>query len=113
MNIFPIHSDQANRRHWVVRLLRCFGYIIVGAAVLFGLLRGRVLLSLLIEQTTGLDMELSAALGTVLGVLGGFLGGMLVSLPLWTMALIADDLHALRVYATGYAAVGEGDARRD
>lgn len=113
MNIFPIHSDQANRRHWVVRLLRYFGYLVVGAAVLFGLLRGRVLLGLMIEQATGMDMELAAALGTVLGLLGGFLGGMLVSLPLWAMALIADDLHALRVYASGYATIGEGDARRD
>ena len=65
MNIFPLHAEEARKRHWVVRTLRYFGY-------------------------------LDAIAGIIVGIVYGNVG-----LPFWGLALIADALHALRIYASG------------
>lgn len=109
MNIFPIHSEEAKRRHWVVRLLRYMATFIAVGGVVTGMVLGRGMLWPYLYEAFSVDMELGMALGGVLGALGGFLAGMLAGLPLWALALIADDLHAARLYLSGFAAYGPKD----
>lgn len=46
-------------------------------------------------------MDTAHIIALPLGGLLGFCAGLLVGLPFWGLALIADDLHALRIYASG------------
>ena len=111
MNIFPVHADQLTRRHWIVRCLRFLGYCIPVVSTLIGFLHGSVLLGILLPFF-GMAFELAGSLGTVLGGLIGLIGGLISSLPVWAFALVVEDIHALRVYASGYASSDNGDAEQ-
>ena len=100
MNIFPLHAEEARRRHWVVRTLRYFGYLDAIAGIIVGLALGNAMGPLLLYQL-GVPFTTADIIAPPLGGLLGFCVGLLVGLPFWGLALIADDLHALRIYASG------------
>lgn len=100
MNIFPLHAEEARKRHWVVRTLRYFGYLDAIAGIIVGIVYGNAMGPLLLAQL-GVPFDTAHIIALPLGGLLGFCAGLLVGLPFWGLALIADDLHALRIYASG------------
>lgn len=111
MNIIPIHADAANRRHWVVRTLRYFGFLLVILGTIGGTVYARALLTFPVAQALNLSLETAQLITIVLGALLSFSASLLVTLPYWGLALVIDDLHALRIYASGFAAYGPEDGR--
>jgi len=107
MNIFPMNRNDADRRHWVVRWLRYNGYFICAGALIAGGYYGYIYSKLFSYGAPDAMQVILPILGVLLGCLLGFVGGLAVSLPFWGMSMIIDDLHALRIYASGYVAVGD------
>lgn len=112
MRIYPINSIDANRRHWVVRMLRYFGYIWAAVGTIGGALYGYRLGALFVAASLNTTFEIGAVVGAALGALVGFTGGLVIGLPFWAMSMIVDDLHALRIYAGGYMTT-DGGVKRD
>lgn len=106
MNIFPLHAEEARKRHWVVRTLRYFGYLDAFAGIVAGLLYGGAMGTPLLLQL-GLSFDAARLIAYPLGGLLGFCAGLLAGLPLWGLALVADDLHALRIYASGLVIIDD------
>ena len=102
MNIYPMHADAADRRHWVVRVLRVFGYIDAVAGVLLGIFYGYSMGAMFIMQITGLPATSAVIIGIVVGVLLGLAVGLMIGLPVWALSMLIDDIHALRLYASAY-----------
>ena len=102
MRIYPVNGIEANNRHWVVRMLRYFGYMWAIGGTIGGALYGYQLGALFVAATLNTSFEIGAVVGAALGALAGFVGGLVIGLPFWAMALIVGDLHALRIYASGY-----------
>ena len=102
MRIYPVNGIEANNRHWVVRMLRYFGYMWAIGGTIAGAAYGYSLLGLYIAAMLGTSFGVGAVLGVALGGFVGFVGGLVIGLPFWAMALIVDDLHALRIYSSGY-----------
>ena len=110
MTIVPIHHDEAQVRHWVVRWLRNIGYAICGLSALYGAFFA-VNSSAVISMSMSVD-SLAWLFHLILLLLGGLIGfvvGLAISLPWWGIALVIDDLHAIRLYAAGYWAFRDDD----
>ena len=114
MNILPIFDEQAQRKHWVVRWLRNMGHFIcflAGVSGVFG--------ALSLFAPFANDMSSQGALivfdvlVAILGCCVGALAGCIIGLPYWGLAMLLDDLHALRVYASGYYAVQDQEDDED
>ena len=110
MNVFPLQAETAKKRHWVVRWLRYYSTFEVILAVLVGLFYSYNMLTPMAIQTTGMDPTLCAVLALIIGGLVSFALGLAISLPFWALALVIDDLHALRLYGQGYVVM---DDRRE
>lgn len=104
MKIIPISAYEPKDRPWVTRLLRYLGYLIVIGCVLYGITTGGKQIGLLLRQLFNLDYNGTAVLGAVIGGLLGFVGGLIVSVPYWGLAMLLDDIRAIRVQTAGYAA---------
>ena len=102
MNIYPIHSQTAARKHWIVRILRYFGFLTVIAGTICGTLYARAMFTVLLSEAFNISLETSQLIVIVLAAILSFGASMLVTLPYWGLALMIDDLHALRLYASGY-----------
>ena len=111
MNVFPIHTDTPASRHWVVRWLRYTGYMEVIAAVILGVYYSAVFLAPRIQFQLNLDMNVCILIAALFGGFIAFVAGLGISLPAWALALVIDDLHALRLYNQGY--VITDDRKRD
>ena len=107
MNIFPINRAEAQRKHWVVRWLRYIGYLICISSTIAGVVFALKYASLILPPVPDGFVYLAWVLVALVGCLLGFTAGLGVSLPYWAIALALDDLHTLRIYAGGYAAVGD------
>ena len=107
MNVFPLHTETANRRHWVVRWLRYTGYLEVVTAVVVGLFYSYNMLAPLIALTFSIDGTVSIVLSLIVGGFVSFVIGLGISLPCWALSMMIDDLHALRVYSQGYVVMDE------
>lgn len=106
MNILPMNAH-ADKKHWVVRWLRYTGYMEVIAAVVVGLFYSYTMLARLIAFTFGLDITPSTIIALLLGGFVSFVVGLGISLPAWALAMMIDDLHALRLYNSGYVVMDE------
>lgn len=101
MNIFPLHSYEPKDRPWVIRLLRYMGYLIVflSAVLGFTMLPRVIAAYLAINIYSAGDLyPLAEILGGILGLLGGFI----ISVPYWGLAMLLDDIHAIRVQSSAY-----------
>ena len=103
MNVYPIHADTANKRHWVVRWLRYTGFLEVIAAVGVGMFYAYTMLAPMLAFSFGIDGTVSVVIALILGGFVSFVAGLGISLPAWALSMMIDDLHALRVYNQGYA----------
>ena len=101
--IYPIHAEDAARRHWIVRWLRYTGYFEVIAVVVAGIAYANLYFTPVLWELLRIDHGLCPLIAVLLGALVSFVAGLAVTLPVWGLALVFDDLHALRVYASGYA----------
>lgn len=109
MNIFPLHLEEAARKHWVVRCLRYYGYLITVICMIAGFAIGSETVSQMFLQITSLPKIVVVALSTlVCGVLG-LCVGLLISLPMWAVSMALDDMHAMRQYMQGFVAIGHKD----
>lgn len=106
MNILPIYAYQAEKKHWVVRFLRNAGYFICFLSSVGGLFLS---LSLFGPPLSDRGAAVISVIFAVLGALIGFLVGLLIGLPFWGLAMLLDDVHALRIYASGYFADDDGE----
>ena len=107
MNIFPLHRDTADKKHWVVRWLRYTGYLEVIAAVIVGLIYSNNIGAPLIAELLNISWETGRLIAVLLGGFLSFVAGLAISLPTWALALVIDDLHALRVYSQGYVVMDD------
>lgn len=107
MNIFPLHKDTADKKHWVVRWLRYTGYLEVIAAVIVGLIYTYNLLTPILYMALRIDATLCAIIALVLGGFVSFVAGLAISLPAWAMSMMIDDLHAMRQYMQGYVVMDD------
>lgn len=104
MHIKPIYRETANKKHWVVRWLRGIGVFICILGAVFGIIAGsQYARALLNRYSYDAEVALTYALGGIIGLLAG----LAVSLPYWALSLLLDDIHALRIYASGYVTDGE------
>lgn len=110
MNIFPLHKDTADKKHWIVRWLRYTGYLEVIAAVIVGLIYSYNMLTPILYMALRIDATLCAIIALILGGFVSFVAGLAVSLPAWALSLVIDDLHALRIYHQGFVVM---DGRQD
>ena len=108
MKILPLNSYKADAPNWIVRWLKYTGYLIctgttiTGISVAYNYCTNRYL------SETYLFLMLC-----ILGALVGVVAGLAISLPLWGMAMLLDDIHALRIYASGYFTAREKDEDED
>lgn len=106
MNIMPIHPYTAKDRPWVIVWLRCLGYMIVIAATVAACVLLIPGFTVGIMHGMGVGHDFAATLALVLCALLGFLAGVVASVPLWGLAMLLDDIHAIRMQTAGYAALG-------
>lgn len=107
MNIFPIRLKDAEKSPWVVKWMYVMGYLIVIGAAILGAVYGGGLLGPMLDYQLHVDSSVGSILGILLGAAGGILGGLIISFPLWALSTLIDDVHALRVYASGYVTTNE------
>ena len=103
MNIYPMQGADADKKHWVVKWLRYTGYLEIIAAVLVGIFYAYSLLTPLLYMATGIDPTICAVITVVGGGFISFVAGLAISLPVWALSMVIDDLHALRLYHQGFA----------
>lgn len=102
MYIYPKYLEKASKHHWTVRLLYAFGVIqIVGCTLLGWLFSGSIAQTL---YSGGVDAGAVAGLVNVLGLLVGLMAGIISSVGTWILALVVDDIHALRIHSGAYVA---------
>lgn len=104
MNIIPINSYERKDRPWVIRMLRYMGYLMVVLIVLFGISASGTYLTPIVQNMMGNDSNAVAIVVLILGAVGSFAAGLLVSLPLWGLAMLLDDIHAIRIQTAAYLA---------
>lgn len=106
MNIFPLHPYDAKDRPWVIRLLRYIGYLVVILSTLFGF----VALPPVVASTLHIYYASSSdgmyGVAVLLGGVAGFFGGLIISVPYWAIAMLLDDIRAIRTQTSGYASIG-------
>ena len=102
MKIYPIQGAVADRKHWIVRWLRYTGYMEVIAAIIVGMMFAYNLLAPLLFTLFG-DRAIATGVALLLGGLGSFLAGLAITLPVWALSMVIDDLHALRLYHQGFS----------
>lgn len=107
MNIFPMNREDADRHHWVVRCLRYYGYLITTFCLIAGYAVGSENVAQLLIMATGWPKLLAVALSTLVCGAVGLCVGLLVSLPMWTVSMALDDLHAMRQYMQGFVVIGK------
>lgn len=105
MNVFPMNRE--DQRHWVVRCLRYYGYILTTACLIVGYAAGSAGVAQLLMEATGWPKLLSVALSTLVCGAVGLCAGLLISLPLWAVSMALDDLHAMRQYMRGFVVIGD------
>lgn len=102
MYIYPKYLEQASKPHWTVKLLRAFGVIQIAAATLLGLAFAR---PIAVQLNLGYAWSNDAV--PLLQLLGGLLGlaaGIVSSVGTWALALVIDDLHAMRMHSQAWVA---------
>ena len=102
MKLFALYAEETKRRHWVVRWLRYMGYFIVIGSIISAVAFSGNTLTPIFQQMFHDQSNWIAILVLVLGALFGFVGGLGLSLPLWGMALMIDDIHAIRLQTAAY-----------
>lgn len=102
MTVYPIQGATADRKHWVVRWLRYTGYMEIIAAVAFGLFYSYSLGAPLLFTVFG-DRAAATAVALLLGGFVSFMAGLAITLPVWALSMVIDDLHAMRQYMQGFA----------
>ena len=98
----PLLYSEAEKRHWTVSLIRDISCIIMIACVVFGIFWSYTYWTPFIMSRSGLDSMPASIIAIFLGVLLSLLGSLIVTLPLWIVSTVVDDLRALRLYASGY-----------
>jgi len=102
MNVFPIHAETAAKKHWIVRWLRYTGYLEIIAAVLVGLFYSYNLLTPMFYMATQADPTICAVVALVLGGFISFVAGLAITLPVWALSMLLDDIHVMRLNSQGY-----------
>ena len=106
MRIIPVSSYEAKDRPWVTRLLRYIGFLIVIGCTLYGIIGSGNQITPLVREAMGSDSNAVAIVVLILGGLFGFVAGLAVSVPYWGLAMLLDDIRAIRVQTSGYTAEG-------
>ena len=102
MKITPIAKAQAEKHHWIVKWLRFCGYCIIIASGIIGSDYFGRAIKLLIVRYFVASADFADWFGKLLGALLGMVAGLFLSLSTWGLSLVIDDLHALRIYASGF-----------
>lgn len=105
MNIFPLHTYEPKDRPWVIRWLRYNGYLVVLISIIAGIVGLGPIFTEFVASALNLDYNGASGIALVLGGVAGFFGGLIVSVPYWGLAMLLDDIHAIRVQTSGYASV--------
>lgn len=105
MNIMPVHTYTPKDRPWVIRWLRYMGYL----SVLIGIIVGVIVLSPIstefVASALNLDYNSASGIALLLGGVAGFFGGLIISVPYWAIAMLLDDIRAIRTQTSGYASI--------
>lgn len=101
LNAFPVYR-LSEKSHWVVQWLRIVAKTLIVLVEVGGICCSYFFLTPVLMKYVAMDSTYCAILSIVIGALGASLVGVAFCLPLLGMALMLDDLHALRLYASGY-----------
>lgn len=107
MNIMPMHEYTRKDRPWVIRWLRYCGYLLVVLSIFFGVAMIGPGLTDVLVTSFSMDYNGASVISLVAGGFGGFFGGLIVTVPYWGLAMLLDDIHAIRMQTSGYAALGD------
>lgn len=107
MNILPMNKKEADQKHWVVKWLRIYGYVITTCALLAGMYYGYIYRWMLFVNVDMSFYWLFTLLALFIGGVIGLAAGLALSLPCWGMAMVIDDLHAMRQYMQGFVVIGD------
>lgn len=102
----PIRTIEAEKSHWIVKWLRVLGYIILIGSMVSGITAAYFYLTPIIMQYLKIEPTYCGMIAIAIGAAGSCLVGISIGLPIWGIALAIDDLHALRIYTSGYAVTG-------
>lgn len=109
MKIYSVNDYNPKDRPWVTRMLRYLGYMIVFGCILYGIYYGVNIINLSRILTLNVEHNLNTLIGAIVGGFLGFVGGLVVSVPYWGLAMLLDDIRAIRVQTAEYVAVDKGE----
>lgn len=107
MNISPLHTYEPKDRPWVIRWLRYMGYLSVLISIIVGIIVLSPIFTQFVATFYNLDYNGASGFGYILGAVAGFFGGLILSVPYWAIAMLLDDIRAIRAQTSGYAAIGD------
>lgn len=105
MNIFPLHTYELKDRPWVIRWLRYCGYLSVLISIIVGVIVLSPILVHFVASFLNLDYNGASGIALLLGGVAGFFGGLIISVPYWAIAMLLDDIRAIRTQTSGYASI--------
>lgn len=107
--VFPRHYEEANKRHGIVIALRVIAILQMVGFMAFALLWSTSTLPglLVVNQIT--DAATAQSIALPIGIAIGIFGGFMVTLSTWVLALVVDDLHAMRIYLGGFNVYDQHD----
>lgn len=107
MNIFPLYTNEAKKTHWIVSILRLYGIIQTIGAAVATFVAGREIVAQFLIHEFDMTYEIAGAVAIFITVFGGAIVGLFASLFVFAIAMILEDIHAIRIYVSGYVATND------
>ena len=102
----PIRTFEAEKPNLIVKCLRVLGYIILIVSMVSGITAAYFFFPPIIKQYFKIEPTYCSVIAIAIGAIGSSIVGFGIGLPILGLALAIDDLHALRIYNSGYAVTG-------
>lgn len=109
--LFPKYMEEAAKSGWIVRFLKIVGVVQAVLCAAAGVFLGGPYASALIFSAGLMDRQAASASGSLLGLAVGIVVGLWTSLPVFALAQVIDDLHALRIHTAAYVAFETDEPR--
>ncbi len=102
MYIYPKHLEDASKPHWTVKLLRTFGVMQIIGFTAFGFIFASPIAQSILNART--LHSIPDGLVLLLGALIGLMAGIIFSASTFAIAMVVDDLHAMRQHSEAWVA---------
>lgn len=102
--IYPKYIEEAVKSGWIVKFLRFIGVIQILGCIALGVTVGGRIIAAALAQAGIMSYSAAETSATLFGLAAGIITGLFVSLTAFALAQVVDDLHALRIQTSAYAA---------